>query len=169
MKLNSLDIAIIAITAALYTVLGFLFQPISFLELQFRVAELMVGMVILFPIPGLIGKVIGVFFVNMTSPMLPWDFISCAVNIPALFCIILSNKSEKYGKYLRYVGGTCYALIISIYVAWLIGMYYTIPIEFFPLNVLFIFVAESILANLGIYIFTIIDNRVDFQRPDKVE
>ena len=57
MKLTSLDVAIVAITAALYTALGYIFQPISFLELQFRVAELMVGMTILFPIPGLIGKV----------------------------------------------------------------------------------------------------------------
>ncbi|MCK4281771.1 MAG: QueT transporter family protein, partial [Candidatus Lokiarchaeota archaeon] len=59
MNLKSLDVAMAAITAALYIVLGYLFQPISFFEIQFRVAEVMVGMCILFPIPGLIGKIIG--------------------------------------------------------------------------------------------------------------
>lgn len=57
----SLKISLIAITAALYIVLGYIFQPISFLGLQFRVAELLVGMCIIFPFEGLIGKIIGVF------------------------------------------------------------------------------------------------------------
>ena len=57
----SLKVALIAITAALYTALGYIFQPISFLGLQFRVAELIVGMCIIFPYEGLIGNVLGVF------------------------------------------------------------------------------------------------------------
>jgi len=85
----SLKIALTAITAALYITLGYVFQPISFLGLQFRVAELIVGMCILFPFEGLIGNVIGVFFVNLTSPLGPIDLISCIVNIPALYCIVL--------------------------------------------------------------------------------
>ena len=35
----SLRVALIAITAALYTALGYIFLPISFLGIQFRVAE----------------------------------------------------------------------------------------------------------------------------------
>ena len=75
-------------TAALYTALGYIFQPISFLGIQFRIAELIVGMCILFPYEGLIGKVLGVFLVNLTSPLGLIDLNSCWVNIPALFCII---------------------------------------------------------------------------------
>lgn len=84
----SMKVALTAMTAALYTALGYIFQPISFLGLQFRVAELIVGMCILFPFEGLIGKVLGVFFVNLTSPLGPIDLISCIVNIPAIYCII---------------------------------------------------------------------------------
>ncbi|MFX1480121.1 MAG: QueT transporter family protein, partial [Promethearchaeota archaeon] len=51
----SLSVALTAMTAALYTALGYLFQPISFLGIQFRVAELIVGMCIIFPWEGLIG------------------------------------------------------------------------------------------------------------------
>ena len=82
----SLRVALTAITAALYITLGYVLQPISFLGLQFRVAELIVGMCILFPFEGLIGNVIGVFFVNLTSPLGPIDLISCIVNVPALYC-----------------------------------------------------------------------------------
>ena len=39
----SLQVALIAITVALYIALGYIFQSISFLGLQFRVAELIVG------------------------------------------------------------------------------------------------------------------------------
>ena len=63
----SLRVSIIAITAALYIALGYIFHPISFLGFQFRVAELMVGMCIIFPLEGMIGKIIGVFFVNLSQ------------------------------------------------------------------------------------------------------
>ena len=62
----SLRVSITAITAALYIALGYIFQPISFLGVQFRVAEIIVGMCIIFPMEGLIGNVIGVFFVNLS-------------------------------------------------------------------------------------------------------
>ena len=161
MKLNSLDIAMAAITAALYIVLGYVFQPISFLEIQFRIAEVMVGMCILYPIPGLIGKIIGVFFLNLTSPLGLIDLLSCFVNIPALYCIILFKKLEKKRRVFRFIGGILYAIIISLYVAWLLNYVLGLP---FLLNFLYVFISEAILATLGIYIFSIIEKRVDFQR-----
>ena len=169
MKLKALDVAMGAITTALYIVLGYSFQPISFLELQFRIAELMIGMCILFPIPGLIGKIIGVFFVNMSSPFVPLDFISCIVNIPALYCVILFKKLENERKGIRYIGGIFYAIIISIYVAWLIGYWNSLPLELFPLNFLYVFISEAILATLGIYIFSIIEKRWDFQKSGALQ
>lgn len=162
MKLNSLDVAITGMTAALYTALGYIFQPISFLGLQFRVAELIVGMCIIFPIPGLIGNVIGVFFVNLTSPLGPIDLISCIVNVPALYCIILF-KDLKEKKFMRYIGGLLYAVIISAYVAWALNFAFGLPFELMFIQVL---IAEAILASLGIYIFSIIENRVEISHPD---
>ncbi len=124
-KVNiSLKVALIAITAALYTALGYIFQPISFLGLQFRVAELIVGMSIIFPYEGLIGNVIGVFFVNLTSPLGAIDLISCIVNIPALYCIIIFRKK----KILKYLGGVLYSIIISIYVATILYVSWGLPI-----------------------------------------
>ena len=149
----SLKVALTAITAALYITLGYVFQPISFLGLQFRVAELIVGMCVLFPIEGLIGNVIGVFFVNLTSPLGPIDLISCIVNIPALYCIVLLRDK----KFLKYLGGFFYAIIISIYVAIVLNLAFMLPIWLMFIQV---FIAELILASLGILLFDIIRNRI---------
>ena len=152
----SLKVALTAITAALYVTLGYVFQPISFLGLQFRVAELIVGMCILFPVEGLIGNVIGVFFVNLTSPLGPIDLISCIVNIPALYCIVFFRDK----RFLKYLGGVLYAIIISIYVAIVLNLTFMLPIWLMFIQV---FIAEAILASLGILLFDIIKNRIDSQ------
>ena len=149
----SLRVALTAITAALYITLGYVFQPISFLGLQFRVAELIVGMCILFPFEGLIGNVIGVFFVNLTSPLGPIDLISCIVNIPALYCIVLFRDK----KFLKYLGGVLYAIIISMYVAIVLNLIFMLPIWFMFVQVL---IAEVILASLGILLFDIIKKKL---------
>jgi len=149
----SLRVALTAITAALYLTLGYVFQPISFLGLQFRVAELIVGMCILFPFEGLIGNVIGVFFVNLTSPLGPIDLISCIVNVPALYCIVFFRDK----KFLKYLGGILYAIIISIYVAIVLNLAFMLPIWLMFVQVL---IAEVILASLGILLFDIIRIRL---------
>lgn len=152
----SMKVALTAMTAALYTALGYIFQPISFLGLQFRVAELIVGMCILFPFEGLIGKVLGVFFVNLTSPLGPIDLISCIVNIPAIYCIIFFRDK----KLLKYLGGVLYAIMISIYVAIVLNFAFGLPIWLSFIQVL---IAEVILATLGIVIFEIIKSRFNIE------
>jgi len=142
----SLRIAIIAITAALYIALGYIFHPISFLVFQFRIAELMVGMCIIFPLEGMIGKIIGVFFVNLSSPLGPIDLLSTVVNIPALYCIIYFRKKGK----LKYLGGILYAIIISLYVAIIVNLVVGFPIFW---TFIYVFISEVILASLGIALF----------------
>ncbi|KKN30224.1 hypothetical protein LCGC14_0836070 [marine sediment metagenome] len=152
----SLKIALIAITAALYIALGYIFQPIGFLGLQFRVAELIVGMCVLFPFEGLIGNVLGVFFVNLSSPLGSIDLISTIVNIPALYCIIFFKNKGL----LKYLGGCLYAIIISIYVAIILNIVIGLPIW---INFLLVLIPEVILATLGIILFDIIRSRFIFE------
>lgn len=150
----SLKIALTAITAALYIALGYLFQPISFLGVQFRVAELIVGMCILFPLEGLIGNVIGVFFVNLTSPLGLIDLLSCVANVPALFFIVyFRNKGA-----LKYLGGILYSIIISLYVASVLFLVLSLPFWLMFLQVL---VSEIVLSSIGILIFDLIKKRLE--------
>ena len=155
-KSITIRVAITAITAALYIALGLIFQPISFLGLQFRVAELIVGMVILFPLEGLIGNVAGVFIVNLFSPLGPIDLISAAINIPALYCIIYLRKRG----FLKFIGGILYATIISLWVAFMINFILHLP---FLLMFIQVLIAEVILATLGILLFTLIGKGLNLQ------
>jgi len=152
----SLRIAIIAITAALYIVLGYIFHALSFLGVQFRIAELVVGMCLIFPLEGMIGKIIGVFFLNLTSPLGPIDLLSTIVNIPALYCIIYFRKKGK----LKYVGGVLYAIIISLYVAIILNLVLGLPIWLMFIQVL---ISEVILATLGIALFDKIKKMLEIE------
>lgn len=149
----SLKIAITSITAALYVALGFISVPIGFLDIQFRIAEVMVGMCIIFPYEGLVGKVIGVFFVNLFSPLGLIDLLSVIVNIPALYCIILFKGSPK----LKYLGAILYSNIISLYVA--IILYISIGIQPVWLSFIKVLFSEVILSVSGVVIFSYINKR----------
>jgi uncharacterized membrane protein len=152
---KNVRIAMIGMTAALYVVLGYLFQPISFMGLQFRVAELIVGMCIIFPIAGLIGNVLGVFIVNLMSPLGVLDLLLMPVmNIPALACIVLLRER----KYLKYVGGVIYAVIISLSVALILNIVVGLP---FLLMFIQVLISEVILATLGIVLFSYIEGQID--------
>ncbi len=142
----SLTVALIGVTAALYTTLGYIFQPISYLGIQFRVAELIVGMCIIFPFEGLVGNVLGVFFLNLTSPLGLIDLNSCWVNVPALLCIIYFKDK----RILKYLGGILYAIIISFYVAIILYIVLLLPLLLMFIQVL---IAEVILATFGIILF----------------
>jgi uncharacterized membrane protein len=154
-KNKTVRVSMVGITAALYVALGYIFQPINSLGLQFRVAELIVGMCIIFPYAGLIGNVLGVFFVNLTSPLGILDWVIGPIgNVPALMCIVLLRNR----KYLKYLGGILYASIISLYVAAI--LWYVLNIPFF-LSYIQVFISEIILAELGIFLFDGIKMRLE--------
>lgn len=149
----SLEIPIAAITAALYFVLGYFLQPIGFLSLQFRVAEILIGIVIIFPIGGIIGNVLGVLIVNIFSPLGTLDLLSAPVNIIALLPLALL-RNEKIWKY---AGAIIYAAIISLYVAILLYYIFGLPVW---LSFIQVFISETVLSILGVIIFTIIKHNL---------
>lgn len=152
---KSIRVAIAGITASLYVVLGYTFQPISFLGIQFRLAELMVGMCIIFPYAGLIGNVLGVFLVNLSSPLGIMDWIIGPImNVPALYCIILFRKKHIFIG----VGAILYAIIVSLYVAFELWIILALP---FLLMFLQVFCAEMILAIFSVFLFWQIKMRLD--------
>jgi uncharacterized membrane protein len=141
-------VCITGIIAALYIVLGYAFQPISFLGFQFRIAELMVGVCIIFPWAGLIGNLLGVFILNLSSPLGILDWVLGPIcNIPALLCIILLREKGR----LKYIGAILYAIIIGVYVAWLLWVILHLP---FFIMFLQVSISELILAVLSVSLFT---------------
>lgn len=119
-----------ALIAALYVVLVFLFQPISFGAVQFRVAEALTVLPFLWleAVPGLF---IGCLIANMFGGLGPWDiFLGSAATLlaagisyfsPGLFLAALSPVVVNgliVGSYLTLVLGLPMPVCLSIlYVA----------------------------------------------------
>jgi len=65
-----------AIYAALYTTLVFVLAPISYREVQLRIADALLGLVPLMGWAGIIGHSVGVFISNIPSPLGEIDMIN---------------------------------------------------------------------------------------------
>jgi len=87
LKLTIKDISRLGIIAALYVALTFITYPISFLGIQFRVAEILVFLCF-FKKDYIISLTIGCVLVNLASPI---GFIDAAIGAGAtlLSCLVL--------------------------------------------------------------------------------
>lgn len=95
MKLRTLIVN--AILAALYIVLTFFLQPISFSAIQFRISE-MLNHLVVFNKKYFIGIVCGVFIGNLFfSPLLPYDLIfGTGQSVIALLTTIICSKYVRH-------------------------------------------------------------------------
>lgn len=77
-----------SLIASLYVVLVLAFMPISFREIQFRVAEILL-VVVLFDKKAIVGITLGTFIANLTSPgpLLPFDL---TLGVLATFLSVVS-------------------------------------------------------------------------------
>jgi uncharacterized membrane protein len=103
-------VVISAIIAALYVILSTAFHPISFGPFQFRVANILMALM-LFDIDYCYGLALGIFFGNLTSPFGPLDW--AVMPIISLSAALLAYWVRKY----YYIGIPIWALITSAGVA----------------------------------------------------
>jgi uncharacterized membrane protein len=109
-KISTRTIVISAIMVSLYVVLTLFLAPISFGPLQFRVANLLYGLIVIDPI-FIPAMVFGVFFSNLASPfgILDWGVMPFITLLGCLFA---------YGlKEYPWLGLSILAVVISYGVA----------------------------------------------------
>ena len=106
-----------AIIAALYAVLTFIFQPISFGQCQVRVSEALTLTPVLWPeaIPGLF---VGCFIANVLGGYGPWDiFLGSAAT---LFAAFLTRKAKN--DFLAAASPVVVnALVVGLYMSYVAG------------------------------------------------
>jgi uncharacterized membrane protein len=153
-RITSKDLALIAAYASLYAIMVYLFSPISFYALQFRIAGILR--------PGIarkwtltIGYAMGVAIGNFFSPFfgpLELGFMP----LMALLAGILGYLAAKPFKNGYFVAG---AVIASIIAPSLSLMFYLM----FNLSVLislpYLFISEQAVSFIGAYGFKIIERR----------
>lgn len=120
-KIRTIDIALVAICCALYAALVNAFAPISFQQIQIRIANALIGMVPLFGLPAVYGLTLGVLLGNLTSPLGPIDLLSVLPSLLGLLAVYrLKNVSVLLGLQI-------YSTIVSVWVAFMLNLIFQLP------------------------------------------
>lgn len=132
--MNSKDIATAGILAATYTALVWVFQPISFLQYQVRIADALTGVIPLTGWAGIIGLTIGTFLANTISPLGVIDLLSTIPEFMGLMILLFTFR--KMGDKGVIIGLLIMSIIISSWVAFMLEFVLGIPFLIGFINVL---------------------------------
>jgi uncharacterized membrane protein len=154
LKVKSKDLALVTIFASLYAALVYLFAPISFYALQFRVAGILrpaIAKKWILAIGYAIGVIVGNFFSPFTGPyeLILMPFMS-------FFAGIIGFGVTKIFKGDYFVAGAIIAIIIPLSVSWMLNQLQGLPIiETLP----YLLASEQIICFLGACVFKLIETR----------
>ncbi len=154
MDLTSRDLSLLAVFAALYAALVYVFAPVSFYALQFRVAGVL-RPAIAKKWTLAIGYALGVVIGNIFSP-----FVSVyeLVFMPVMSGVagILGYVVAKQFNQNYFIAGAVIATIIPLSVSWMLYQLFTVPIlATFP----YTFLSEQLICVLGAGVFRAIEAR----------
>lgn len=154
MRISSRDLSLVAVFAALYAVLVYLFAPVSFYALQFRVAGVLR--------PGIarkwmlaVGYAIGVVVGNILSPFAGLHEL-VFMPIMSFLAGMLGYLAAKPFKNSYFIAGAVIATIIPISVSWMLSQLFSLPI-FATLP--YMFLSEQIVCFIGASLFKLIETR----------
>ncbi len=127
LKIQTKNIAIIAIYAALYAVLVVVLGAFSYGPVNLRVADAMLGVVPLLGLAGVLGHTLGVFVANIFSTAGPLDLLNTIPSFVMSFVVYYVYKRIK-NDYT--VIGTCiaYSIVIGTTVGWMLSYLYGLPL-----------------------------------------
>lgn len=154
MKVRSKDLSLVAVFASLYAVLVYMFAPISFLALQFRVAGILR--------PGIarkwtlaIGYAIGVVVGNVFSPFAgPYELLF--MPFMSFLAGILGYLVAKPFKNDYFIAGAVIATVIPLSVSWMLSQLFNLPML---VTLPYLFVSEQIVCFIGASLFKLIETR----------
>lgn len=152
--MKSKDISLVAIFASLYAALVYLFGPISFFALQFRVAGVLR--------PSIarkwtlaVGYSIGVVVGNIFSPFAgPYELLF--MPIMSLLAGLLGYLIARKFKNDYFIAGAVIATIIAISVSWMLNQLFGLPIL---ATLPYLLVSEQIVCFIGASIFKLLETR----------
>ena len=154
MEMKSRDLSLIAIYASLYAVLVYVFSPISFYALQFRVAGVL-RPAIAKKWTLAIGYAIGVVVGNIFSPFAGTYELLFMPMMSLVAGILGYALAQRFNKNY-FIAGTVIATIISLSVSWMLNQLFGMPLL---VTLPAILVAEHVVCFIGACVFKAIDKR----------
>jgi uncharacterized membrane protein len=154
LKIETKDIALVSIFASLYAVLVYVFAPVSFYTLQFRVAGVLRPAIAKKWVLS-IGYAIGVIVGNLSSPFSgPYELVF--MPLVSLVAGIVGFVVAKRFKENYFIEGAIIAVIVPISVSWMLSQLFSLPlVATFP----YLLISEQIICLIGAFIFKLIDLR----------
>lgn len=152
-------IAVSAIIAALYIAVTYLIAPLSYGEVQFRIAEIFNHLIAFNP-RYMLGVVIGVFIANLFSPLGWFDLVfGVAHSVICLTILIVVSK---------YVQNILARMIINSFVftfmMWIIAWELKLALELpFWLSWVSCAIGELVVLLIGIPIMQLLNKRLNFK------
>ncbi len=154
LKSRSRDWALAGAFAALYAILVYVFSPISFYTLQFRVAGILRPSIAKKWILA-VGYAVGVVVGNLFSPFVgPFELVF--MPLMSFLAGGLGFVAAKPFKRDYFVAGFVIASVISLSVSWMLNQMFGIPML---VTLPYLFISEQVLCFGGAIIFRLIDAR----------
>ncbi|MEM2942478.1 MAG: QueT transporter family protein [Candidatus Bathyarchaeia archaeon] len=118
---RSREISLCVVCCALYAALVNVFAPISFQQVQVRVANALIGLVPLLGWPAICGLALGVFFGNLASPLGLIDLLSV---LPSFLGLVAVYRLRGVSVLL---GLQAYSTVVSAWVAYMLKLVFSLP------------------------------------------
>jgi len=151
--MNTRDISLVAIFAALYAALVYVFAPISFLVLQFRVAGVLRPAIAKKWILA-IGYALGVVIGNISSPNIgPWELLF--MPMMSLFAGLLGHVLARRFSHNYFICGAVIATIIPLSVSWMLLQFGLPFLTTFP----YLLISEQAVCLIGSVMFKVLGTR----------
>ena len=147
-------VATAAIYAAMYVVLAFVFSPISYGVINFRVANILIGLVPIIGWPAVLGQALGVFIANQPAlgdPLGPIDLINV---IPSFAFAFLLWKLRNRSVFL---GLTLYSIALGLTVSYALHYAFDLPL-----------VVEVPQVTVGIFLATAVGGYIVYRSVKKL-
>lgn len=152
MKIETRDLSLIAIFAALYAALVYVFAPISFFALQFRVAGVLRPAIAKKWILA-IGYAMGVVIGNLYSPNV---YELLFMPLMSLIAGLLGHILAKRFRSNYFICGAVIATIIPLSVAWMLFQLFNEPII---ATLPYLLLSEQAVCLIGSVVFQAIETR----------
>lgn len=161
------EVVYTAIIAALYAVFTVALAPLSYGPLQFRIAEVLKGLVIWHPV-AIPGIVLGTIIANLTSPYVgPWELVWMPLT-DGLGGVLAWTVARAFGQRIGpWLAALCYALTTGAAVGLMLSFVAGTPFWFVFASVAF---SESVIIVGGLpimrYVARLWDLRVSSNRDN---
>lgn len=152
MKMNTKDITLVTMFAALYAALVYVFAPISFMALQFRVAGVIRPAIAKKWILA-IGYAIGVVVGNLFSPFAAWDLLFMPI-MSLIAGLVGYVVAKRFGNNY-FVCGVVISTIIPLSIAFMLQQFGTPFLATFP----YLLLTDQIVCLIGSVMFQLIETR----------